>query len=100
MIYMPEKEAITKTEFYDDRVVVHYHLQKPFGVPDEDGKIEVLYKSIPKLEVRPNRIGLGDNWIEEVYIPTVDKTILFIIDSFQETASRKEWNIYGPYLEK
>ena len=91
-------------EFRDDRLVYYYHLQKPWGIPDEDGSREVLYKDIPKLPMLEEGMtfdGFGNYQTEEVYVPACKTTIVFVYSSYPERCSGPdEQNIYGPYLKK
>jgi hypothetical protein len=88
-----------RPEFLNDRVRVHYHLQKPYGIPDEDGVKEVLYSEVKNLP--PPR--MFDNldagyWSEEILVPAIGETITFIFYSFAETDhGPNEHVMYGPY---
>lgn len=95
---------IEKVELLEDRIRVKYHLQKPYGVPDVDDELEILYKDIENLPQAPEEVGLGKTRPENgerIYIPECRKTILFIFDKYQERdGGPAEESIYGPYRPK
>jgi len=93
--------SITSTEFLEDKVVVGYHLSKPYGMPDESGKKEIPNDSIcnlPPVPIEPP--GRGMMSTEEVFVPRVRRTLVFIFDSYQERCmGPNEEDIYGPFLK-
>lgn len=97
---------LMKTEFLNDRIKVDYHLKRISGFPDETGSMEFFYSNIDSLEKLPEnfkpRSGKGmkfASWLEEIYIPVVDKKIAFICESVPEnSAGEREENFKGPYL--
>lgn len=90
---------IEKTELIEDKVRVHYHLQKPYGIPDVNDFKEVFYKDVLNLSKPPKHIGWGNNSKEEIYIPTINKTIIFVFDKYLENPTGPlEEDIYGPFL--
>jgi hypothetical protein len=99
--------GITKTEFLEDRVRVHYNLQKPYLIPDvTDAHVDVMYDDIPHLNPVPNEVGIGKTpgaCGEEICIPDsyeVYKTIVFVFDKYMEkNYGPLEEEIHGPYLE-
>ena len=91
--------AITKIEFFDDRLSVHYDLQKPYGVADvHDETIDVAYNSVGRLKpVHSERIERPSR-IEKVFIPKIEKMIAFLFESHQENSvGPNEENISGPF---
>lgn len=95
------KMSIREVEYEQDKVIVHYHLGKPDGVPNVDGVKEVPFDSIDKLPELPDRVGRGMNWREDISLPERDQKITFLFDSYQErSAGPNEQNIYGPFLER
>lgn len=74
--------GITTVERHPDRSVVHYHLQKPWGVEDVDGCVEIVHDKVPKLPILPP-LPLG-SWTEEVSVAGVEQPVLFVFHSYQE----------------
>ena len=92
---------ITKKEYFNDKVRVHYHLRKPFGMDDEITFKEICYEEVDKLPQPPKFIPDDLDSIEEVYISDINKTILFRHRSHLESAyAGIEQDMDGPFLRK
>ncbi len=93
--------GIEKCEFLDDGVKIYYHLRAPYGYPDEDGIKEVLYGSLEKLPLLPEKIPTGPvpEWVEEVFIPKMNQTIAFIFAEYRSGGGPPDETISGPYLK-
>jgi len=94
------KMPIIKTEFLEDRVKFHYHLSKPYGMPDDTGVIEILYINIDKLSKAVfEPYGWDGN--EEIYIPNMNRTIIFSHGSHMERSMGPiEQDMNGPFLKE
>ena len=86
--------GIEKIEPLEDKVRVHYHLQKPYGVKDVFSHQNILYAWINGLEkYEKDRISvLGVSSEEKVPIPNSDKSLIFVFDLYPESSA-------GPYEE-
>ena len=86
-------------EFLSDRLRVHYRLQKPYGMLDEEGTKDVRYDTIAQLPFPPTVVGSGGiNWSQEFEIPSIGETVVFMFDSFAENSmGPNEHVLYGPY---
>ena len=94
--------AINKIEHLEDRIRVHYHLDKAYAVRDVDGSVEVPYDEIHKLKIfdKNKEFGLGLNIPVEIHVPKCNKTLVFVFDSYMETSKGpNEEDIYGPFLK-
>ena len=94
--------AITKTEFLNDRLRVHFFCPRPWGSDDEYSVVEVAYETIHELSPIPVDQGHGDFrevWEEAVYVPDLQVTLVFRFAKWQETDDcRMEALVGGPYL--
>ncbi len=45
--------GITGAHLTDDRAIVEYHLDKPYGIPDEDHRLEILFRDVESLPLLP-----------------------------------------------
>lgn len=96
----------TNVEFLDDRVRVHYYLQREFGIPDEYGVEEVMYDSLQNLPKAPQDTGKGfSEWrIGEptrvtISLPEGHGAIVFVLQFHQERGyGPSEEDMYGPYI--
>lgn len=94
---------IKNVEFLEDGVRVHYNLGKPYGISDvHNATIDIPYSSINKLEQVPKEKLESRHFshCEAVYIPKLKKTLVFVLDSYQENSvGPNEEDIHGPYLK-
>ena len=98
MLQMP---VITKVKVLNDKVSINYHLRKPYGYPDVKGIVDIPFESIDKLAEPPQEVGLGINSIHRIPIHPLDRTLVFIVDSFTDLDhGPNEQVLYGPYLIK
>jgi len=97
-----QKRTITKTEFFTDRMRIHFFCRRPWGTADEYEKLEILYTDIPGLPGLPSDDGHGEFreiWEEQVHIPACNATICLRFAKWQETDDcRMEGLVGGPYL--
>lgn len=95
--------AITRTEFLNDRVRVHYCLKRPRGEPDKNGVVEVLFDSIFTLPLAPTIGGSGqddrdETWEELVSVPACNVILSLQFQEWQETNScRMQALVGGPF---
>ena len=93
---MDISRAITHVEFLANAIIVHFHLQKPYGVPDEKVTITFNFKSLPELyqkidalmPAHPPYANMGRDgftWGEEIPISDCRKTLVLVFESFCES---------------
>jgi hypothetical protein len=97
----PPPASIRQVEFLSDRLRVHFHCPRPWGVADENGVQEVLFAAIPALPCLPEDLAHGEfreAWEEAVPVPTLGTTLVFRFARWQETDDcRMTALIGGPY---
>jgi len=97
--------AIKDVEKLEDKLVVHYRLQKPWGIKDEEGTREIIYKSIEKLRSLP-KVFEGSSIpvtrvIEDISVPELGKIISFVFESYSEkSAGPPEEGLEGVYCRR
>ncbi len=93
--------GIEKYEFLDDRVRVYYHLRAPYGYPDKDDVKEIFYSSLDTLPLLPEKIPSGGvpEWVEEVFIPKMNRTIAFIFSEYRSGGGPPDETISYPYIK-
>lgn len=99
-----QAKAITRTEFFADRVRVYFLCHRPWGTSDERTIVNLAYADIRALPVLPVDHGHGEfreTWDESVYLQPPDATIIFRFVTWQETDDcRMEALVGGPYLAR
>lgn len=97
--------SIRHVEFLEDRIRAHYHLRKPYGIPDDNGILEVLYADIPQLTKPPAWVTASREWkVREewykIFVPVCGFSIVFYFEfQMENTWGPSEEDIYGPYLD-
>jgi len=96
-----DMDPITHIDFLEDRARISYHLRQPYGVPDEDGIIDVFYNQIESLPLPPE-IQKNQTWAEllDLYVPHLGKTICFEHVSGRSGGGPPEESLSGPYLRE
>lgn len=94
--------TIENVEFLEDRVKIHYYLQKPWGEPGEFGIKEIAHRSIESLPVfseLPTPIDSRDNyWSEEIFITNCNRTLILVFNSYPaKSMGPNEESIIGIY---
>jgi hypothetical protein len=95
--------ATIKAEFLDDRAVFHccYTIRPGvYKMDDEKRDVEILYANIDKLSKTPSEPHPPCEH-KEFIIPKINRTVFFVIDSWQEhSMGPNEENVLGPYLKE
>lgn len=95
--------GLQKVEFLPDRLRVFYHLNKPYGSPDENKKLDLPYDAVSRFPELPisDQLGIGlPREMVEIDVPRCRKTIIFVFESFPESdGGPLEENLKGVYLK-
>ena len=95
--------GITNTEYLEDKVRVHYILQKPWGVEDENCSVEILYENVLGMHPIPAEFPITgipvNREIERVNIPNLGRDIVLVFEKYSEkSAGPAEEDLVGVYL--
>jgi hypothetical protein len=101
-----DKHAITQSEELGDRVRIHFHFDKPDGIPHYNGTREILYADISNLPEEPNlpkdispALQCTEYWRETISVIRISKKIAYHFTEWQENARCREQDFQGgPYL--
>ena len=92
--------ATLEADIGTDKVVVRYHLSKPYGQTDEDGSLEIPFSSVARLPPIPEELCERESYrrdIRPISIPALGCSITFIITSYQESMGQNEEVLHGPF---
>ena len=93
-----------RVKFHNDRLVFNYgDLSRPYGEPDASGTRIVFYEDIRHLNLEPDLDPKfdSDKTRIPVYVPGINRTIVFIHNEWQENSMGPLMeSLDGPYLAK
>lgn len=99
-------KAISEIERSLDKVVIHFILQKPYGIPDETGRRTIFYDAIPYMPViKPPYnsfwVPSGFTWGEEIDIPEQNEIVVFVFKSVYESDhGPNEHSLHGVFRKQ
>jgi len=92
-------DLVTSVEHRSDRTVIQYYLRQPYGFEDMKGAIEVFHSSVRTLGSPPPLAAPWAEWYEEVNVPAVGATLVFVCESMRSGGGPPEEAIEGPFLK-
>ena len=88
----------------EDRVIIKYHNRKPYGQPDDDGEMTVMFDKIgflspiPEIYLRPSSVVHYTK--EEINIPSINKTLVCIIEAMDCCGGPPDEVLNGPFIKE
>src|SRR3989344_4283544 len=83
-------KAVLYVERSLDKIVIHFILQKPYGIPDETDCRIIFYAGIPYMPaIKPPYnnfwVPSGFTWGEEIELPEQDEVLVILFKSVYES---------------